>query len=98
MHKHAALKFHSHNTVDFFGCDSVFRPHGTTTYVDAAYCYRSSSVVVSPAKMTEVIEMTFGLRTRVGQRNYVLDRVQIPHVKRQLPEERICPGMPDSLP
>ena len=51
--------------------------------------------LVSPAKTAEVIEMPFGLRTRVGQRNHVSDRVQIPHVKRQLPEERICPGMPD---
>ena len=52
------------------------------TYVDAAYCYRPSSVVcrsvgrsvclvtlVSPA----LIEMPFGLRTRVGPRNHVLD-------------------------
>ena len=29
--------------------------------------------LVSPAKTAEVIEMPFGLRTRVGQRNHVLD-------------------------
>jgi len=29
---------------------------------------------VSPAKTAEVIEMPFGLRTRVGSRNHVLDR------------------------
>ena len=57
-------------------------------YVDVAYCYRPSSVVcrsvcqsvtlVSPAKMTEPIEMLFGLRTAVGRGNHVLDGVQIP--------------------
>jgi len=57
------------------------------TYVDAAYCYRPSSVVrrsvglsvdlsvtlVSPAKTAAPIEMPFGLSTRVGPRNHVLD-------------------------
>ena len=48
-------------------------------YVDAAYCYRPSSVVclsvtvVSPAKTAEPIEMPFMLRTRVSPRNHVLD-------------------------
>jgi len=48
-------------------------------YVDAVYCYRLSSVVcqsltlVSPAKTAEQIETLFGLRTRVGPRNNVLD-------------------------
>jgi len=48
-------------------------------YVDAVYCYRSSSTVcrsvtlVSPAKTAELIEMPFGLRTRVGPGNHVLD-------------------------
>jgi len=47
-----------------------------TAYVDAAYCYRPSSVVclsvclsvtlVIPAKTAELIKMSFGLRTRVG--------------------------------
>ena len=41
----------------------IFRPHLSTTYVDADYCYRQSSVVclsvtiVSRAKMAETIEM-----------------------------------------
>jgi len=35
--------------------------------------------VVSPAKTAEPIEMPFGSRTSVGQRNQVLDGVQIPH-------------------
>ena len=51
-------------------------------YVDAAYCHRPSSVVcrsvavVSPAKTAEPIEMPFGLITRVGPRNHVLDGSQ----------------------
>jgi len=55
------------------------------TYVDAAYCYRPSSVVcrfvtlVSPAKTAEPIEMPFGLRTRVGPGSHVLHGVEIPH-------------------
>ena len=73
---------------------NVFRPHRRTTYVDAAYIFlqteycgltvslsvcRSLSVtVVSPAKTDEPIEMPFGLWTQVGQRNHVLDAVQIP--------------------
>jgi len=49
-------------------------------YVDEVCCYRPSSVVcrsvtlvVSPAKMAEPIEMLFGLRTWVGPWNHVLD-------------------------
>ena len=51
--------------------------------VDAAYCYRSSSVVcrsvslsvtlVSPAKTAEPIEMPFRLSTQVGPGNHLLD-------------------------
>jgi len=61
----------------------VFRPHRSTTYVDAAYSYRPSSVVclsvglsvtlVSPAKTATPIELPFGLRTWVGPGNHVLD-------------------------
>ena len=36
---------------------------------------------MSIAKTAEPIEMPFGLRTRVGSRNRVLDGVQIPHGK-----------------
>ena len=60
-----------------------FRSHRSTTYGDAAYCYRPSSEVcrsvcgsvqlVSPAKTAEPIEMPFGLRTRVGPGKHVLD-------------------------
>ena len=63
---------------------SFFRLHHSTTYVDVAYCYRPRSVVcrsvclsvtlVSPAKTAALIEMPFGLRTRLGPRNHVLDR------------------------
>ena len=47
--------------------------------MDAVCCDRPSSVVcqsvtlVSPAKMAEPIEMPFGLRTRLGPGNIVLD-------------------------
>ena len=60
----------------------IIRPHRSTTYVDAAYCYRQSSVVcrsvcrsvcryvtpVSPAnaKTAEPIEMPFRLWTRLN--------------------------------
>jgi len=36
---------------------------------------------VSPAKTAEVIELPFGLRTRVSQKNHELHGVQIPHGK-----------------
>ena len=66
----------------------IIRPHHSTTYVDAAYCYdrvawsvgfsvgsASLSVchVVSPAKSAEAIEMSFALRTWVSLRNHLLD-------------------------
>jgi len=60
------------------------RLHLSTTYVDAAYCYRLISVVcqsvtlVSPAKTAEPIEMPFGLWAQTGPRNHVLDGVHIP--------------------
>ena len=47
--------------------------------VDAAYCYRPSSVVcravtlVSPAKTAEPIKIPFGLRTQIGPMKHVLD-------------------------
>ena len=63
----------------------IFRPHRSTTYVDAAYCYRPSSVVCrsvchtsEPCKTAKPIKMPFGLTTRVGPGNHVLDGVQIP--------------------
>jgi len=58
---------------DVYDCLIIIRPHRHTTDVDAAYCYRPSSMVclsvtvVSPAKTAELIEMLFGLRTRVAQ-------------------------------
>jgi len=42
-----------------------------------------SVTLLSPAKTVETIEMPFGLRTRVGPENHVLDGVQIPHGKGQ---------------
>jgi len=64
----------------------INRPHRSSAYVDAAHCYRASSVglslclsvtLVSSAKTAEPVEMPFGLRTRVSPRNHVLDGVQI---------------------
>ena len=43
--------------------------------------------VVSPATTAGPIEMPFGLRTRVGPRNHVLDGVQIPTVRGNFEEE-----------
>ena len=70
---------------------AIFRPHRSTTHVDAAYCYRPSSVVClsvcvsvqSPAKTAESIEMPLALKTRVGQKNHVglFDGVKIPYGK-----------------
>ena len=66
----------------------IIRPHRGATYVDAAHCYRLSSVVCwlvclsvrlsfchtsEPAKTAAPIEMPFGRRTRVGPGNHVLD-------------------------
>jgi len=67
----------------------IVRPHHSrsTTYVDAAYGYRPSCAVclsvtlVCPAKTAEPIEMPFGLKTRMGQRNHVLDGGPDPHGK-----------------
>jgi len=44
---------------------------------------RLSVTTVSPAKAAEPIVMPFGMLTRVGPRNYVLDGVQIPDAKGQ---------------
>ena len=55
-----------------------------TMYVGAVCCYRPSSVVCrsvcrsvsytsDPAKTAEPIQMPFGLRTRLGSGNHVLD-------------------------
>ena len=65
----------------------IIRPHRRTMYVDAAYWYSSvvchvcvsvglSVTIVSPAKTAESIEMPFGLWTRIGPRNRVLDGIQ----------------------
>jgi len=78
-----ALVFNASNFQAF-----ITKPHFRTTYVDAAYCYRPSSVVCvsvgrsachsrEPAKTAEPIQMPFGFRFREDSRNHVLDGVQI---------------------
>jgi len=68
-------------------------PHRSNMYVDAACCYRPSSVIcrsvcwsvtlVSPAKTAEPIEMPFGLRTWVEPGNHILDGGPDTHGKGQ---------------
>jgi len=50
-----------------------------------------SVTLVSPAKMAEPIEMSFGLRTWVGTGNHALDGVQMPHGKGNFEGERGVP-------
>ena len=75
----AANKSYATRMISVSHVYSVFRPHRSTTYVDAAYPYRPSSVVcrsvtlVSPAKTAAPIELPFGLRTLVHPGNHVLD-------------------------
>ena len=74
----------------------IIRPDRSTTYVDAAYCYRPSSVVcrtvcrsvtvVSPAKTAEQIQ--FGFRTQVGP---TIQIYQTYHGKRQFREGKRRP-------
>jgi len=59
-----------------FNIYCIIRPHCSITNIDAAYCNRVVSVslsvtVVSPAKTAELIEMPFGLRTRVDAGNLI---------------------------
>jgi len=61
---------------------AAIRQHRSTMDVDAAYCYQLSSVVclsvtlVSPAKTAElIIQMPFGLRTRVIRRKHRFDHI-----------------------
>jgi len=74
-----------------------------STYVDAVYYYRPSSMVcrlvgrsvtlVNPSKTAELIEMPFGLRTRVGSGNHagLFDGIQVPHGKSNFEGERGVP-------
>ena len=51
---------------------------------------------VNCAKMAEPIEMPFGVLTRLGPRNHVLDGVQITPCQGSIFRGRTCPGMPDN--
>jgi len=61
---------------------AVLRTYMSPIVTDAvAWSVCLSVTIVSPAKTAELIKMPFGLWTRVGPRNHVLDGVQIPHRK-----------------
>jgi len=82
---------------------SFIRPHRSTTYVDAAYCYRPSRpksvglsvclsvTLMNPSKTAAPIEMPFGLRIRMSPRNHVLDGVQIRVGRGNFEGERCVP-------
>ena len=53
-------------------------PHGMDNLEGEGCPILKGHSAVICAKTAEPIEMPFGLRTRVGQRNHVLDGVQIP--------------------
>jgi len=52
-----------------------FRPHHSTTYEDATYCYRSVSGVCRSVchKRAKPIKMPFTMLSRLVPRNHVLD-------------------------
>jgi len=58
--------------------------HRSTTYVDAADCYRPSSVVCQSLSTADEVEKPFGFRTLVGTGNHVLGGSPDPHGKAQL--------------
>ena len=63
----------------------MIRSSGSTTHVDAAYCYRPRFVGLSvchssePCKNAEPIEIPFGLWAPMGPKNHVLDGGPDPH-------------------
>jgi len=69
-----AMACHDNSTINIIMV-IIIRPHRSTTYVDAAYCYRPSRMLcrslcwsvtlVSPTKTAESIEMLFRLRTLI---------------------------------
>jgi len=63
----------------------IFRPHHSTMYVDAAYCYRWSSIVClsQSSALQKWIDMPSGLWTRVSPKNNYEMGVQISHGKGQ---------------
>jgi len=74
---------HSHSIAE--AC-YIIRPHRGTTYVDAAYCYRPSSVIChtsEPCTNGWTDRDTIWLRTQVGPGNHVLDGGPDPHEKGQ---------------
>jgi len=43
----------------------IFRPHRSTTYADAAYCYRQSSVVCRSVGLSVGLSVTLSLQKRL---------------------------------
>ena len=84
---HLALSLNSSNEPDELSCNGtiniaivvIIRSHRSTTYVDAAYCYRPSSVVCRSVTLVnriitaEPTAMLFALRTRANPRHHVFD-------------------------
>jgi len=56
------------------------------TYAAWSVCW--SVMIVSPAETAELINMLFGLWSRVGLRNHVLDRGPDPRVRGNFERER----------
>ena len=74
----------------------IFRPHRSTTYVDATCCYRSSSVVCQSVSQSVTVVCPAKMRCRLGcgsggPRNHALDGVPDPHWKGQFWEEKRRP-------
>jgi len=64
--------------------------------IDATWRTRLPSMFGGHAKTAEPIEMRFGVLTRVGQKNHVLDEgPDRPMSRGNFLGERTCAGMPD---
>jgi len=77
---------------------SIIRPHRSSTNVDAAYCYRMSSVVClsvchtsEPCKNSWTDQDAVWVENLVGPRNHILDGVHVPHGKWQFCGEKGWP-------
>jgi len=81
---------HHESTINIVVSVSIIRLHRSTTYVDATYCYRPTSVVCQSVCLSVSLSVSqsvtlvsyakmaepFGLGTWIGPKNHVLDGVQ----------------------